>query len=607
MHQDLARVHRREEVAAEHRQQQERQRHAQQEAGHERRAVQQRGFQQGVVAGAQPLEALLETALEAHQRIARRRLAMAVAVHVGMRGVRTQQVLGHGRHQRARQQERRDHREHHRLGHRHEQEARHAFEEEHRHEHDADAQQRDEGGRHDLRRAVHDRRLHRLALLQVPVDVLDGHRGIVHQDAHRERQAAQGHDVHRFADRRQRGDRAEDRQRDRDGDDQRRAPAAQEQQDHQAGERRGDHPFARHALDRAAHEQRLVADGNDPQVRRQGVLHRRHALLDAGDDRQRRGRAVLHHRHQHRAIAVDVHDVGLRRRAVADMRHVADEHRGAVDRLHRQVAEFRDVRWRVVELQRVFVLADLLRSHRRDEVLRRQRVGHVLRRQAARLQRRRVDVDLDLAGLAAERVRNRRAGHGGQLRADDVEPEVGQVLLGEPFAGQRQLDDRHRGGVVVEDQRRRGALRQLPQHGLRDGGDLRVGGTDVYGGLEEDLDDAEALDRIGFDVLDVVYGGGEHALERRGDAAGHLVGRQAGVLPHHGDHRDLDVRKDVGGRAQRGERTYDQDQQGQDDEGIRARQCDPDEANHGEAVPCANVASRQILPLDRSWASLRFI
>ena len=37
--------------------------------------------------------------------------------------------------------------------------------------------------------------------------------------------------------------------------------------------------------------------------------------------------------------------------------------------------------------------------------------------------------------------------------------------------------------------------------------------------------------RVRFDVLDVVDRGRQRALEQRGDAAGHLIRRQAGVLP----------------------------------------------------------------------------
>jgi hypothetical protein len=120
--------------------------------------------------------------------------------------VRLEQVHGQGRDQGSRQDERGDHREDHGLGHRHEQEARHALEHEHRHEDDADAEQGDEGRRHDLLGAVEDGLAHALAVLQVPVDVLDGHRGVVDQDADGQGQAAQGHDVQRLMQGRQGGD-----------------------------------------------------------------------------------------------------------------------------------------------------------------------------------------------------------------------------------------------------------------------------------------------------------------------------------------------------------------------------------------------------------------
>ena len=63
----------------------------------------------------------------------------------------------------------------------------------------------------DLLRAVEDRLLERLALLEMLVDVLDRHRGVVHQNADRQRQAAQRHDVDRLAQREQHDDRSQDR------------------------------------------------------------------------------------------------------------------------------------------------------------------------------------------------------------------------------------------------------------------------------------------------------------------------------------------------------------------------------------------------------------
>ncbi len=236
-------------------------------------------------------------------------------------------------------------------------------------------------------------------------------------------------------------------------------PAAEEQQHHHAGQQRCDDALERDTFDRRAHEQRLVVDRLDRQRLGQGRLDLGELLLDAGDDVECRCRAVLQHRHQHRTCAVDMHDIGLRRVAVAHVGDVADVHGRAIDHLDRHRAEFVDRRWRIVELHGVFERADLLRADRRDQVLCRQRVGDVLAGQSARLQRGRVEVDLHLAALAAERIRDGCAFDGDQARAHDVEAKIGQRLLGKTLAGQRQLQDRHSRRVVVEDQRRRRADR----------------------------------------------------------------------------------------------------------------------------------------------------
>ncbi len=87
------------------------------------------------------------------------------------------------------------HGEDHRLGHGHEQVARHAAQKEHGHKDDADGEGGDKGRNGNLRRAVQNGLLQFLARFEIAVDVLDGHRGVVDQDAHGQRQAAQGHDV----------------------------------------------------------------------------------------------------------------------------------------------------------------------------------------------------------------------------------------------------------------------------------------------------------------------------------------------------------------------------------------------------------------------------
>ena len=79
----------------------------------------------------------------------------------------------------------------------------------------------------DLLGAVKDCGLDFLALLKVPVYVFDRHRGFVDEDADREREPAERHDIERFAQRPERCDRAEHGERNRGGDDQRRAEAAE--------------------------------------------------------------------------------------------------------------------------------------------------------------------------------------------------------------------------------------------------------------------------------------------------------------------------------------------------------------------------------------------
>ena len=145
-------------------------------------------------------------------------------------------------------------------------------------------------------------------------------------------------------------------------------------------------------------------------------------------------RPGLENHHQNRTVAVDVNDIGLRRIAVAHAGDVADVDHRAVHGLDRQVAEFFHLQGRVVELDVVFEIADLLGADRRDQVLRGQCVGYVLSRKPAGLQRRRIEIDLHLALLAAERIRDRGAGHRDQRRTQLIDADVGEILFGKAFA-----------------------------------------------------------------------------------------------------------------------------------------------------------------------------
>ena len=124
-----------------------------------------------------------------------------------------------------------------------------------------------------------------VALFEVALDVFDGDGGVVDEDADGEREAAEGHDVDGLADEAEHDDRGENRERNGDGDDDGGAPAAEEEQDHQAGERGGDDGFADDAVDGAADEDRLIADGLDLELRTEEWSRRCGSMArDAVDD-----------------------------------------------------------------------------------------------------------------------------------------------------------------------------------------------------------------------------------------------------------------------------------------------------------------------------------
>ena len=190
------------------------------------------------------------------------------------------------------------------------------------------------------------------------------------------------------------------------------------------------------------------------------------------------GRAVLQHLQQDRAIAVHVHDVGLRRIAVAHLRHVAQiDHRALLGEDRQVGRDRRKLLGALFEVDGVLEAADLLRADRRQQVLRGERVGHVVGRRSAKC-------------LSSPPGRGRSGSAGTCRRTGEGIAAPGTVtsgtrtvliaraehrLLGHALARQRELDDRHRRGVEVQDQGRRDVGRHLLQHGLRDRGDLCVG------------------------------------------------------------------------------------------------------------------------------------
>ena len=265
------------------------------------------------------------------------------------------------------------------------------------------------------------------------------------------------------------------------------------------------------------------AIGRDPQCGRQLGQNRWQLRAHVGNDVQRRGVAGLLNTQQRRPLSVHAHDVGLRRKSVANVADVANVDGGAVDGLDRQIVQRRNRSGRAVGLDRVVDVAHLHIAGRQNDVLRVHGVDHIRRGKPVCLQFLGIDVDLHLALLAAVRKRQRGALHCRELGAHEVLPEVVQLLLGQAVAGESKLQHRHAGGTVLNDQRRIRSLRILAKRRLRDRGDLRDCLRDVDGWAEEYLDHGDAVQRLRLGVLDVIDRRGEAALVGQHDPVAQLL------------------------------------------------------------------------------------
>src|SRR5262249_6822013 len=324
----------------------------------------------------------------------------------------------------------------------------------------------------------------------------------------------------------------------------------------------------------------LIEEQFHLQLGRQLGLDTGQGLPHAPDHVQRRGPLTLEDGHQHGPPAVAADDVGLYRVAVAYVGDVLDVDRNAVDRLDRDVVEGRDQVGAAVELDVVLGGPHLRGAGRDDEVLVGDRGADIVGGQAAGVQGVQVEIDHDLALLAAPGL-----GHPRPLdRAESLDDEVGGVvedlLLGQRIAGDGDLDDGHAGGAVADDVGRRDAGRHDLQERLTGGRDLRLGLGERGPGLEVDADDADAVERLTLDVLDVVDRRRQDALVDEDDPCLDLVGGHAAVLPDHADDGDVNLREDVGGHAVDTDRAEDGNQQRHHHERVGAPQCQPNNPHH---------------------------
>ena len=187
---------------------------------------------------------------------------------------------------------------------------------------------------------AHERRLHRpLPLLDMAVDVLDHDDGVVDDEADGEHEREQRHQIDGVAEREQKPEHADQRQRNGDDRNDRRPQIAEEQEDHDDDDDRRLAQGLPHFPQRGADEVGGVIGDGAVEAHRQLALDLRKRLAHMGDDRERvRGR---------RGIDADEHGlepVEHRRgigalRPELDLGDVAQADQGVAAGQHHQPAE----------------------------------------------------------------------------------------------------------------------------------------------------------------------------------------------------------------------------------------------------------------------------
>ena len=211
--------------------------------------------------------------------------------------------------------------------------------------------------------------------------------------------------------------------------------------------------------------------------------------------------ALLQDRQVDGALPVHADDVVLQRLRVLRFADVRHSHRRLPHHLQRHLIDVGHAAEHAVGVDVVVEAPDLHVAGRQNHVRFADRPHHVHQAQLVRFQLERIGVQHHLAAASAERLRHRRARNAGQLIANHVLRDVLELRLGKAFASERQQADRQAGRVELENHRRQRARRQAAHFGSRKSADHGDRGIGIRARMEVNLDDADAGQRSGLDVL----------------------------------------------------------------------------------------------------------
>ena len=198
-----------------------------------------------------------------------------------------------------------------------------------------------------------------------------------------------------------------------------------------------------------------------------------------------------------------------------------------------------------------------------------------------------------MLGHAAIGLRHNRARYRHQQRADIVEGEVEHRRRRQIFIGDLKQRHRHRRGVEAENHWRRNIRRQRLDDGLRNRDDFSLGRRNVALRLEINLDDADAVVGVAFDMVEALDRRGQLAFVIEGDAARHVLRQKTGIGPDHRDDRNTNIREHVGRRFEDRHDPVEQNRDGQNDEGVRPLERDDDDGVHD--VCCSTILAALLL------------
>ncbi|MCY1498909.1 hypothetical protein D9M68_329070 [compost metagenome] len=377
----------------------------------------------------------------------------------------------------------------------------------------------------------------RLALFDVPVDVLHHHDGVVHHQANSQHHGQQGQQVDGVAHQLHEEEHADHRQRDGDHRDQHRAERAEEQEhDHDHDQHRfGEslHHFVDGGLDEAGG---VIGDG-DLEVRRQLGFQLRHDRAHVLDHVQRVGAGGAFDADVDRGNAIEGADGVVVLRAHFHPRDVANQHAAVTHRLHRDGAKgFRrfEVGGGVDAGDHVLTLHF---AGGGEEVVLAHRVADVVGGDAVGRHPHRVQPQAHGEDLVAEDFRLGHAGQGGQLGLDHPRQVIGDLRVGQHIAIEADVHQRRGVCRFLGQHRVFGFLGQLVLHFVGLGQQFGEEAVGVGADAGIDLDDRHVLLARRGHVVDA-FGAGQALLQRLGDVALDGLGVGAGVG---GGHRDQGV------------------------------------------------------------------